>query len=165
MFGRILSLALLFSAFTASFQAFALSECPADAECGTSPIATFAALPLTGLSVLAGTFLVPVLAESDSDQGPDYMTLMFANLLTSTTVGLAVLIDPMGVFDAGDESLYLAANAVLPVAASVGTSLILRAFFSGPEHIAQRAESPSYVPAVGMMVGEHHKGVILGWAF
>ena len=165
MFGRILSVTLLLSTFTASSQAFALSPCPDDAECGISPITMFAALPLSGLSVLAGTFVVPALVKSDTEEGPGYLSLMIANLLISTTVGLTVLADPMEVFDGGDESLYLAANAVLPVAASVGTSLILRAFFGGPERIAQSAESSSYVPAVGMMVGEHHKGLVLGWAF
>ena len=165
MFGRILSVALLLSTFTASSQAFALSPCPTETECGVSPIATFAAFPISGLSVLAGTFVVPALVKSDTEEGPGYLSLMFANLLISTTVGLTVLADPMLVFDEGETSLYFAANAVLPVAASVGTSLILRAFFSGPEPIAQSAESLSYVPAVGMMVGEHHKGLILGWAF
>ena len=48
MFGRILSVALLLSTFTGSSQAFALSDCPVDVECGTSPITTFAALPLSG---------------------------------------------------------------------------------------------------------------------
>ena len=165
MFGRILSVALLLSTVTASSQAFALSDCPVDVECGTSPITMLAALPLSGLSVLAGTFVVPALVKSDTEEGPGYLSLMVTNLLISTTVGLTVLADPMEVFGSGDDNRYLAANAILPVAASMGTSLILRAFFSGPDPITQSAESSSYVPAVGMMVGEHHKGLILGWAF
>ena len=124
-----------------------------------------AALPLSGLSVLAGTFVVPALVKSDTEEGPGYLSLMVTNLLISTTVGLTVLADPMEVFGSGDDNRYLAANALLPVAASMGTSLILRAFFSGPEPTAQSTESSSYLPAVGMMVGEHHKGLILGWAF
>ena len=91
---------------------------------------------------------------------------MVANLLILTTVGLTVLADPMEVFSLGDDNRYLAANALLPVAASMGTSLILRAFFSGPEPVAQSAESSrATLLMVGMMVGEHHKGLILGWAF
>ena len=113
MFGRILSVALLLSTFTGSSQAFALSDCPVDVECGTSPITMLAALPLSGLSVLAGTFVVPALVKSDTEEGPGYLSLMVANLLISTTVGLTVLADPMEVFGSGDDNRYLAANALL----------------------------------------------------
>ena len=75
MFGRILSVALLLSTFTGSSQAFALSDCPVDVECGTSPITMLAALPLSGLSVLAGTFVVPALVKSDTEEGPGYLSL------------------------------------------------------------------------------------------
>ena len=74
---------------------------------------------------------------------------MVANLLISTTVGLTVLADPMEVFGSGDDNRYLAANALLPVAASMGTSLILRGILqSVPSPSLRAPSSSSYVPAV-----------------
>ena len=164
MLTRFFTFVFLVTVISAPDRAEALSDCPVDAECGVSPMATFAALPLNGLSILSGTFIVPALLKSTSDEGPSYARLMFANLFMSTVVGLTVLGDPAGLFDGGDEDLYLAANGLFPLVASVGTSLLIRAM-SGSGSAAAIDEALAYVPALGVRLGEDRQGLVLGWNF
>ena len=153
------------AAFLAVFQftnpAMAMSPCHTS-ECGLSGLTLVYSLPVSGLGVLAGTFLTPAVANNIADQDIAYWKLSLANFVVSTTTAVGVAVGTLGLFNEDQAGGYIVTCALAPIAASAFTSWAMHTFMD-KEPSGANAALDAWVPAVAVVATPDQQGVLLAW--
>lgn len=158
---RLTSLFALLAIMHTANPAMAMSPCNTS-ECGVSGLTLVYSLPVSGLGVLAGTFLTPAIANNIADQDIAYWKLSLANFVVSTTTAVGVAVGTLGLFNEDQTGGYIVTCALAPIAASALTSWAMHTFMD-KEPSGRAAAVDAWIPAVAVVATPEQQGVLLGW--
>ena len=143
--------------------AMARSPCPTS-SCDLPAEALIYGIPVSALSVAAGTFLVPAIANNIADQDIAYWKLSLANFAVSTATATGVAIGTLSLFKDNQAGGYVVTCALAPIAASALTSWAMHTFMD-KEPAGASAAADGWFPTAAMVVTPEEQSLLLGWRF